>query len=81
MVVHVKDLLSLYNLLDKLITYVKDEGGNLSIYAQALTLVVNRGPLGLVVPWKGSCVAMLLANYANMLVMILKFMLVLRRLV
>ncbi len=55
MVVQVKDLLSLYNLLNKLITYVKDEGGNLSIHAQALTLVVSCGPLGLAVPWKGSC--------------------------
>jgi hypothetical protein len=34
---------------------VKDEGDNLSIHAQAFTLVVSCGPLGLVVPWKGSC--------------------------
>ncbi len=33
MVVQVKDLLSLYNLLNKLITYVKDEGDKLSIHA------------------------------------------------
>jgi hypothetical protein len=33
MEVHFKDLLSLYNLLDKLITYVKDEGGNLFTFA------------------------------------------------
>jgi hypothetical protein len=30
---HLKDLFSLYNLLDKLIAYVKDEGGNLSTFA------------------------------------------------
>jgi hypothetical protein len=30
---HFKDLFSLYNLLDKLIVYVKDEGGNLSTFA------------------------------------------------
>jgi hypothetical protein len=32
MVVQVKDLVWLYNLQDKLITYVKDEGGNLSTH-------------------------------------------------
>jgi hypothetical protein len=48
-----KELLSLYNLLDKLIAYVKDKGGNLSTLAQALTFVVNCGPLALVVPWLG----------------------------
>jgi hypothetical protein len=30
---HLKDLLSLYNLLNKVIVYVKDEGGNLSTFA------------------------------------------------
>jgi hypothetical protein len=30
MVTQVKDFLSLYNLLNKLIIYVQDEGGNLS---------------------------------------------------
>jgi hypothetical protein len=33
MVAQVKDLMSLYNLLDKLIVYVKDEGGNTSTFA------------------------------------------------
>jgi len=33
MVAQVKDLLSFYSLCDKLITYVKDEGGNLSTFA------------------------------------------------
>ncbi len=55
MIVQVKDLLSSYNLLDKLITCVKDENDNLCIHAQAFALVVNCGLLGLVVPWKGSC--------------------------
>jgi hypothetical protein len=32
MEVHMKDLLSLYNLLDKLIAYVKDKGDNLSTF-------------------------------------------------
>jgi hypothetical protein len=39
----VKDLLSSYNLLDKLITYVKDEGGNLSTLTQAFILIVSCG--------------------------------------
>ncbi len=50
MVVQVKDLLSSYNLLDKLIAYVKDKGDNLSTLTQALTLVVSYGPLGLAIP-------------------------------
>jgi len=33
MVAQVKDFLSLYNLLKKIITYVQDEGGNLSTLA------------------------------------------------
>jgi hypothetical protein len=48
MVVQVKDFLSSYNLLNKLIAYVKDEGGNLSTFAQAFTSIVNFGLLGLV---------------------------------
>jgi hypothetical protein len=45
MVVQVKDLLSLYNLLNKLIVNVKDKGGNLSTLGQVLTSIVNYGPL------------------------------------
>jgi hypothetical protein len=51
MAAQVKELLSSYNLLDKLIAYVKDEGGNLSTLAWALTSMVNCDPLALVVPW------------------------------
>ncbi len=36
MVVQVWDLLAPYNLLDKLITYMKYEGGNISTLASAL---------------------------------------------
>ncbi len=51
MATQVKDFQSSYNLLDELIAYVKDEGGNLSTLAQALMSVVNYGiVLGLVVP-------------------------------
>jgi hypothetical protein len=55
MATQVKDLLSLYNLLNKLITYVKDESGNLSTLAQAFTSVFSCGLLGLMIPWQGSC--------------------------
>jgi hypothetical protein len=43
--------MSSYNLLYKLITYVKDKGGNLSTLAQALISIVNYGPL----QFFGSC--------------------------
>jgi hypothetical protein len=55
MTIQVKDLLSFYNLLDKIITYVKDEGGNLSTLAQALNFVVSCVHVALVAPWQGSC--------------------------
>ncbi len=51
MAMQVKELLSLYNLMDKLITYVKDKDDNLSTLARALIFVVNYGLLTLVVPW------------------------------
>jgi hypothetical protein len=51
----VNELLSFYLLLDKLITYVKDKGGNLSTLPKALNYVVNCVPLKLVAPWQGSC--------------------------
>jgi hypothetical protein len=54
MAMQVKELLSSYNLLDKLITYVKDEGGNLSTLVRAFTFVVSCGPLAFVIPWQGS---------------------------
>jgi hypothetical protein len=51
MAMQMKELLSLYNLLDKLITYVKDKDGNLSTLVWALISVVSYGPPTLVVPW------------------------------
>jgi hypothetical protein len=51
MVVQMKELLSSYNLLYKLIAYVKDEGGNFSALVRALTSMVSCGPLALVVLW------------------------------
>jgi hypothetical protein len=45
-----KNLLSPYNFLDKLIAYVKYEGGNEFMLAQAFNSMVNCIPLGLVAP-------------------------------
>ncbi len=50
MVAQVNDLLSSYNFLNKLITYVKDEGGNLSTFTQVLILIISCGFLGLGIP-------------------------------
>jgi len=55
MVTQVKDILSFSNLLDKIIAYVKDEGGNLSTLARALSYVVSCAPMALAAPWQGSC--------------------------
>ncbi len=55
MATQVKDLLSLYNWLNKLITYVKDESGNLSTFAQVFTSVFSCGLLGFTIPLQGSC--------------------------
>jgi hypothetical protein len=55
MVAQVKELLLSYNLLDKLIAYVKDEGGNLSTFTRALSSMVSCAPLKLAAPWQGSC--------------------------
>ncbi len=49
----VKELLLSYNLLDKLITYVNDEGGTLSVLARALNFVVSCAPLKLATNWQG----------------------------
>jgi len=50
-----KEILVSYNLLDKLITYVKNKGGNLSTLARALSFVVSCAPLKLAAPWQGFC--------------------------
>ncbi len=51
MATRVKDLPSLYNLLDKLVAYVKDEGDNMSTLTQFFTSITIYGPLGLIVLW------------------------------
>jgi uncharacterized membrane protein YccF (DUF307 family) len=44
-----------YNLLDKIIAYVKNEGGNLSTLAWTLTFIVSCTLLASVAPWQRSC--------------------------
>jgi hypothetical protein len=51
----VKDLLASYTLLDKVVAYVKDEGGNLSTLAKVFTFVVTCMPFALATPWQVSC--------------------------
>ncbi len=45
MPIQLKDLLAQYELLDKVITYVKDEGANLNTLATTLTNIVSYVPL------------------------------------
>jgi hypothetical protein len=42
-------------LLDIVVAYVKDEGGNLSTLVKAFTFVVTCMPFALATPWQGSC--------------------------
>ncbi len=51
MAAQVRNLLASYNLLKKLVTYVKDEGGNLSTLAKAFILVISCTLLTRSVPW------------------------------
>jgi len=51
----VKVLLDYFELLDKVITYVKDKGSNLNTLTNALTNVVYYSPLQLACPFVGSC--------------------------
>jgi hypothetical protein len=48
-------LLDSFGLLDKVITYVKDEGFNLNTLTNALTSVVFYSPLQLACPFVGLC--------------------------
>ncbi len=69
MVAQVKELLLSYNLLDKLITYVKEKGGNLSTHARSLNYVDNCAPLKHVAPGQGSRFGHAFSKATNMLLM------------
>jgi hypothetical protein len=55
MAMQVKDFLSFYNLLEKLIPYVKDESGNLMTLARILPSIINYIFMAFFVFWQGSC--------------------------
>jgi hypothetical protein len=50
----VQDFLSFCNLFKKVVEYVKDEGGNLSTLAKALTSIEICTPLAFKFPWQGN---------------------------
>jgi len=51
----VKSLLDSFGLLDKVMTYIKDERSNLNILTSILTFVVSCCALQLACPFVGSC--------------------------
>ncbi len=53
--VQLKDLLVPYNLLDKVIAYVKDEGINLKTLTTTLINIVSCFPFSLPQPYVASC--------------------------
>jgi hypothetical protein len=55
MVVQLKDLLVQYNLLDKIIAYVKDNNTNLNTFITAFTNIISCVPLLLPQPHDASC--------------------------
>jgi hypothetical protein len=69
MATQVKELLSCYDLLDKLIAYVKDKGSNLSNLVRALSSMVNCAPLKFALLGKALILAMFSTKHANMLAM------------
>jgi hypothetical protein len=55
MVLQLKDLFTRFDLCDKVITYVKDEGANLNILTNVLIRIVSYVPLMLPQPYAGNC--------------------------
>lgn len=55
MAIQLKDLLAWYNLLDKVIAYVKNEGANLNTFTTTLTNIVSYVSLLLPQPYVISC--------------------------
>jgi hypothetical protein len=58
-----------YELLDKDITYVKDEGANLSILITTLINIVSYVPFRLPQPYVASCFGHAMSKCSNMLLM------------
>ncbi len=55
MAIQVNEMFATYGLNVKILTYVKDEGNNLSTIINALTFVVSCKLLGLTTPFIRSC--------------------------
>jgi hypothetical protein len=55
MVVQLQVLLDRLNLLHQVITFVKDEGINLSAMAAVLHYIINYGPLNIHKVYEGTC--------------------------
>ncbi len=79
MATQVKELLSSYNLLDKLIAYVKNKRGNLSTIARALSYVVSYVPLKLVGPWQGFYFGHAFSKTCQIIAMMQQYVLAFRR--
>jgi hypothetical protein len=55
MALQLKDLFTWFDLCDKVIAYMKDEGTNLNIFTNVLTSIVSCVPLMLPQPYANSC--------------------------
>ncbi len=76
-----KDLLSSYKLLNKLIVYVKYEGGSMSNFTQTINFMVKCVPLVHVALWLRSCFCHFLVKHVNMFAMISMLTLTFERLI
>jgi hypothetical protein len=55
MALQLKDLCTQFDLCNKVIAYVKDEGANLNTLTNVLTRIVSYVPLMLPQPYAGNC--------------------------
>jgi hypothetical protein len=77
----VKSLLNSFNLLDKVITYVKDEKANLNTMTSTLIFVVSYSALQLTCPFIGLCFGHAMSKQFNMLLMTINVVLDFRKLI
>jgi hypothetical protein len=70
MAMQLKYLLARYELLDKVLSYVKDEGVNLSTFIMALTNIISCAPLMLPQPYATIYYGHAMSKFINMLQMI-----------
>lgn len=72
MAMQIQDSFDNYKLLNKVITYVKDEGANLSILITMLTSIVSYVPFRLPQPYVANCFGHATSKCCNMLLTISK---------